>query len=406
MALTDVRVRQAKPGAKPYKMADGHGLALQVMPNGSKYWRYKYRIERKEYTFAVGTYPALSIAEARAIHVAAREAVRAGEHPIKEKRRAKAAASRASGASFEALARQWHAGAVQADQWTERYATNLLTNLEADVFPQFGRMPVKDITTADILSMLRLVVQRGAPSVAINLRQWVGAVFRYAIREGHVEIDPAEAARGAILKPPTEHAKALGRESAGILMTRIRNYKGYLTTKYGMLLMAYTFVRTVEMRRAEWSEFDLEAGLWTVPGSKMKRRRMHLVPLSRQAVEAIRALQPLTGAGRYLFPNSRRPDDIMSATTVNRALEHMGYPTAEVTGHDFRATASTMLYEAGYREEVVEIQLAHLEEKKSKRAYNHAQYLDERRAMMQWFADQLDASADEQSALALKRFND
>jgi integrase len=403
MALTDVRIRQAKAGAKPYKMGDGHGLYVQVMPNGSKYWRYKYRLGHREHVFAVGTYPALSIAEARNIHAAARRSVKAGDHPIKEKRRQKVAALQAADTSFEKVARAWHSANVDAEQWTWRHAQQIIKSLEADAFPQIGRTPIHELTAGDVLEMLRLVEKRGAPAVAINLRQWVSAVFIHAIRVGLCANNPALALKGVILRPPIEHAQALGRAGAGTLLARIRGYGGNLTTKAGMALMAYTFVRTTEMRNAEWDEFDLDSGIWLIPAPKMKMRREHLVPLSRQAVDVVRSLIPLTGAGRFLFPNSRRADDVMSATTVNRALEHMGYASGSVSGHDFRATASTMLYEAGYREELVEMQLAHAERNKTKRAYNHAKYVDERRVMMQWFADELDASATENAALAIAR---
>jgi integrase len=401
--LTDFRIRQAKPAARAYKLFDGGGLYLLVTPVGSKLWRYKYRIHGQENVFSIGAYPAFSLVDARREHVAARDRVNAGEHPVQLRRRRKEASKQAQENTFEAIGEEWYKAAVDAEQWTAYYAAQVRRGLDQDLYPRLGQRPIADITAPEMLAVLRLVEARGAPSVAINLRQWASAIFRLAARTSRCVADPAGLLKGVILRPPVQNAQALGREGAGVLLTRIRGYGGNLTTKVAALLMAYTFVRTIEARNAEWSEFDLEAGLWEIPAAKMKKRRIHLVPLSSQAVAAVRELLPLTSGGRYLFPNSRKVDTVMSATTINRALEHMGYASAEVTGHDFRATASTMLYEKGYREEVVEMQLAHVEAKKTKRAYNHAKYLDERRAMMQWFADELDASAAEQAALALAR---
>jgi Integrase len=392
MPLTDVRVRQAKPAAKQYKMADGQGLFLLVTTSGSKLWRYKYRLLGREHLYAIGPYPDISITAARAALAEARERVKRGEHPIQEKRRRKAVARMAAENSFETVARVWHASRIAAGRWTAGHASKVLGDLERDVFPTLGRRPLPDITAADILDVLKVIEKRGAPTVAINVRQHCSAVFLEGIRNGACTDDPASALRGVVLRPEIEHARALGLAGARGLLRKIRGYGGNLTTKVGLLLLVYTFVRTKEMRYAEWSEFDLDAGTWLIPKEKMKKRRPHLVPLSRQAIEAVRMLMPLTGAGRYLFPNTRSVDKVMSATTINRALEYMGFDTAPVTGHDFRATASTILYEARYREEVVEMQLAHVEQKKTKRSYNHAKYLDERAAMMQWFADEIDAS--------------
>lgn len=403
MPLTDVRIRQAKPAAKAYKLADGGGLYLLVSPAGSKLWRYKYRLGGVENVYAIGSYPALSLLDARREHLAARDLVDAGGHPIQQRRRLKALKVKADGNTFGAIAEEWFNAGIAAKRWGDYYAGQIRTGLDNDLLPVLKSRPIADIEPMELHDLLRGVEARGAPSVAINLRQWASTIFRFAVRSGRCTADPAAILKGAILRPPVKHAQALGTDGAGALLVRIRNYGGHYVTISALKLMTYTFVRTVEMRRAEWCEFDLENKVWTIPANKMKKKRIHTVPLSSQVVDLIKSLQPFTGGGRYLFPNSRRPMAMMSATTINRALEHMGYSSGEVTGHDFRATASTMLYEQGYREEHVEFQLAHLEEKKTKRAYNHAQYMDERRAMMQWFADELDASAKKQSALALAR---
>lgn len=403
MPLNEARIRAAKPRPTRYKMADSGGLYLVVEPTGSKLWRYKYRINGRENVFAIGAYPKLTIHEARREHLAARDLVAKGEHPVKTRRDIKAAKRVSAERTFRAIAEEWYLAHTEAKRWTTYYAGQIRAGLDKDLLPRLGERPIAEITPMEVMELLDDVVARGAPAVAINLRQWASRIFRVAVRTGRCGADPAAALKGTVLRPPVKHAKALGREGAGVLKTRIDAYRGNLTTRCALQLMAYTFVRTVEMRRAEWSEFDLDARVWQIPSTKMKKRRIHLVPLVPQVIALLDELRPLTGAGQYLFPNSRRPKDVMSATTINRALEHMGYESGDVTGHDFRATASTMLYEKGYREEVVETQLAHIEEKKTKRAYNHAQYLDERRAMMEWFASELDASAAEQAALALQR---
>lgn len=403
MAITEAKIRAAKPRAKLYKLADGGGLYVAVKPNGAKLWRYKYRLHGKENTYSIGDYPRVGILDARREHVAAKDQVLKGEHPV-AKRRAEASVKKLANAmTFAAIAEEWYGAKMAADAWKPYYAAQIRTGLDTDLLPTIGKRPIDTIVPMDVLEVLNAVVERGAPTVAINLRQWASQVFRLAVRSGRCRTDPAATLKGVVLRPPVQHAKALGREDAGVLLTRINSYGGNLTTKCGLQLMAYTFVRTVEMRRAEWAEFDLENLVWTIAAHKMKKKRIHLVPITVQVARILEELRPLTGAGTYLFPNTRRADDVMSATTVNRALEHMGYPSSAITGHDFRATASTMLYEKGYREEVVEMQLAHVEEKKTKRAYNHAKYLEERRDMMQWFADELDASAAEQAALALSR---
>jgi integrase len=403
MPLNDARIRAAKPDEKRYKLADGGGLYLVVEPNGSKLWRYKYRINGRENVFSIGAYPAVSILAARREHLAARERVISGEHPVKLKRATRAAQRFAAANTFKALAEEWYESKVTAKSWTDYYTGQVRSGLDRDLLPALGSLPIDQIAPLEVMDVLRNVVSRGAPSVAVNLRQWASQVFRLAVLSGRASSDPAATLKGVVLRPPVQHAQALGREAAGVLLNRVRGYRGNLITRCALTLMVYTFVRTIEMRRAEWSEFDLDAMLWQIPAEKMKKRRIHLVPLVPQVVEALNLLRPLTGAGRFLFPNTRKPDKVMSATTVNRALEHMGYASGEVTGHDFRATASTMLYEQGYSSEVVEMQLAHVEANKTKRSYNHAKYLQERREMMRWFANELDASAAERAALALAR---
>ncbi|MGO4522987.1 tyrosine-type recombinase/integrase [Dyella sp. 2RAF44] len=398
MAINEAKIRAAKPRESLYKISDTGGLYLAVTPKGAKLWRYKYRLDGRENIFSVGKYPATGILEARRKHAEAKERVMRGEHPLAMLRAEAAARELAEAMTFRVIAEEWYAKKIEAQAWTPYYAAQVRAGLDGDLLPALGLLPIGAITPMDVLDLLTRVVHRGAPTVAINLRQWASQIFLLAVRSGRCSSDPAAPLKGVVLRPPVQHAKALVRGDIGLLMNRISAYGGVLSTKCALQLMAYTFVRTVEMRKAEWSEFDLENMVWTIPAAKMKKRRVHLVPISAQVKRVLDELRLLTGAGQFLFPNIRRPRDMMGATTVNRALERMGYASSKVTGHDFRATASTMLYEKGYREEVVEMQLAHVEQKKTKRSYNHAKYLEERRHMMQWYADELDAIAAAYSA--------
>ena len=388
MPLTDVKIRQAKAVDKPLKLADSNGLYLEVKPNGSKLWRYRYKIAGKENLFAIGEYPTVGLSDARKARDDAREIVKEGQHPshLRQTERARTIVGNAN--TFKAITQEWIE--KKRANWTPYYLRQVESFMDNDVYPHIGRLPIRSVTAANILTILNRVSDRGAETVALNLRQWCSAVFRYAVVTLRADSDPAAALRGAVIRPPINHSKPMSREEIGEFVQRVRGYGGNRTTTIAMWILLLTFVRTVEMRKAEWTEIDLDGSEWRIPPEKMKMRRPHIVPLSRQVVTLLRELQRITGAGRWLFPNNRRPDDVMSATTVNRALEHMGYASGAVTGHDFRATASTRLHEMGYRADVIERQLAHTEQNKVKAAYNHAEYLPDRRELLQAWADWID----------------
>jgi len=388
MSLTDAKIRATKPGPKPAKLADGGGLYLEVRPTGAKLWRFRYRIAGKENVFAIGEYPDIGLAEARAEHGKARALVKQGVHPSHNRQAERLSSQVANANTFEAVAREWIS--KKSPTWTGYYLRQVTRFLESDVFPHIGKLPIRHVTSAHLLEVIRRIETRGAETVALLVRQWSSAIFRYAVATLRADGDPAAALKGAIHRPKVEHHKPLSRAQIVDFKEAVEKYGGYRTTVIALELMLLTFVRTVELRKAAWSEFDLEHAEWRIPAERMKMREPHIVPLSRQAVKLLRELQTYTGARGLLFPNYRSPKECMTATTLNRALERMGFNGKDSIGfsaHGFRATASTLLNEMGYRSDVIERQLAHAERDKVRASYNHAEYMQERTAMMQEWAD-------------------
>ena len=388
MSLTDAKIRNTKPGPKPIKLADGGGLYLEVRPTGAKLWRFRYRIAGKENVFAIGEYPSIALAEVRAAHSKARALVKQGIHPSHSRQAERLSNHAANANTFEAVAKEWIS--KKSPSWTPYYLRQVERFLESDVFPYVGRLPIRSVTSAHLLEIIRRIEGRGAETVALLVRQWSSAIFRYAVATLRADGDPAAALKGAIHRPKVEHHKPLSRSQIVDFTKALGKYGGYRTTVIALRLMLLTFVRTVELRKAEWSEFDLDNAEWRIPAERMKMREPHIVPLSKEAVGLLRELQTYTGGRDALFPNYRRPKEYMTATTVNRALERMGFNGKDSIGfsaHGFRATASTILNEMGYRSDVIERQLAHAERNKVRASYNHAEYMDERRAMMQEWAD-------------------
>lgn len=406
MSLTDTSARNARAKGKPYKMADRDGLYLLVQPNGSRLWRFKYRLDprsdggKKEHLYAIGSYPAVTLAEARAECDRARKLVARGVHPTRH-RKAEAARRNAEATNtVEAVAREWIA--KKRSTWSGYYAGQVERFLQRDVFPRVGALPIREVSAAQLLAIVRAVEERGAETVAILLRQWLSAIFRYAVATLRADSDPAAALKGALHRPPVQHRRPLDPKAIVKLLKQLDDFGGYRSTQIALRLLLLTFVRPVELRAGEWPEFDLDAGEWRIPPERMKMRREHIVPLSRQAVALLRELHELTGGGRLLFPNHRRPKTHMSATTLNRALERLGY-SGRFSAHGFRATASTILNEIGYNPDWIERQLAHAPRNKVRASYNQAVYLPERRKMMQQWANHLDALAQGADVAALHR---
>lgn len=387
MRLRDVTLRNAKGLDRPYKLSDGGGLYLLVQPNGSRYWRLAYRFLGKQKLLAFGVYPEVSLAEARERRDAARKLLASGIDPSQAKKDERRRRVLAAENSFESVAREWHENQTAA--WTKRHAQNVLTRLEADIFPQIGPRPIAEIGAPELLDALRKIEKRGALDVASRLRQSCGAIFRYAIVTGRAVYNPAGDLRGALKTPEkTRHHAALSRDDLPEFLRRLRQYDGENQTRRALHLLALTFVRTTELRAAEWAEIDLDAALWRIPASRMKMGEEHLVPLSRQAVQVLREQWEESGRARFVFP-ARKSVNPMSNNTMLFALYRMGYHS-RATGHGFRATASTTLNEMGFQPDWIERQLAHGERNKVRAAYNRAQYLSERTTMMQRWADLLE----------------
>jgi integrase len=398
MPLTDVQIRKTKPNPdskSPIRLADGNGLWLVVSYSGAKYWQYRYKIGRKENTYSVGEYPGVSLSDAREVRKWARELVKQGVHPTHQRKDEQVKNQADKSNTFKSVALEW----IQKKKvgWTPYYLRQVENMLGADVYPAIGKMPIRAVTAAHLLDIITKVEGRGAETVALLIRQWCSAIFRYGVATLRADNDPASALKGAIHRPKTVHSRPLSREEIRELLKALEKFGGYRTTVIALRLMLLTFVRTVELRAATWSEFDLSRGEWRIPAERMKMREPHFVPLSRQAIKLLQELHTLTGNREYLFPNYRSPRTCMTATTLNRALERMGFNgkgSVGFSGHGFRATASTLLNEMGFRSEVIERQLAHAERNKVRASYNQAEYMEERRSMMQQWADFIDQVAE------------
>lgn len=394
MALTDIQIRQAKAEARPYKLFDGGGLHLAVMPTGGKLWRLKYRVAGKEKLLALGAYPAISLATARKQADAARETIAAGGDPALDKRRDKARAKQGADDTFAAIAAEYVARRKR--DGVKGYAP--ATAAKADWFisllaPTLGPMPVATIEPADILAALRKLERRGNLESARRCLQFVGQVMRFAVATARLASDPSRDLKGALTAPRVKHhAAILEPVRLGALLRSIDGYEGDAMTRLALQLAPHVFVRPGELRQARWDEFDLEEAIWIIPAEKTKMRRPHALPLSRQALAILAVLHGITGAdGGFLFPSLRSRARPMSDNTLNAALRRLGYSGEEMTAHGFRATASTLLNESGkWHPDAIERALAHGHSDAVRGAYARGQHWDERVKMAQWWSDYLD----------------
>ena len=392
MALADTFVRQVKHSGKPAgdKHTDGGGMYLLVK-SGGKYWRMDYTHAEKRKTLALGVYPAVSLAKARARRDKARELLAGGIDPSTAKKEDKQAQADAAANTFEAVARDWliKTKAKRA----EITHLKVSTWLEKDAFPFIGNMPISTIGPRDVLDkVVRKVEARGAIDTAHRLKQLCGQVFRYAVVTGLAERDvTADLSEALVTKTQRHHAAITEPKQVGELMRSIFAYTGHPCTVAALKLTPLLFVRPGELRTMEWAELDLEAAEWRIPGSKMKMKVEHVVPLCTQAIELLRSVQPITGHGRYVFPSLRTGERPMSENTINGAVRAMGYSKEVHTAHGFRATARTIMDEVlGERVDLIEHQLAHAVKDANGRAYNRTAHLPARRVMMQTWADYLD----------------
>lgn len=390
MALTDPAIRKAKGREKQYKLADAAGLYLLVKPDGSKYWRLKYRHSGKEKLLAIGVYPQVTLAAAREARDGAKALLKQGLDPVVTRRQVRYAAAVATRNTFELVARDWID--KQRLRWVPDHAERVLQSLEADVFPDIGSRPMSEITAPELLLTLRKIEKRGALETAQRILQRCGSAFRYGIASGICLNNPAADLRGALQAPSRSNYAALSAADLPEFLTELGAYDGRPETILALRLLLLTWARSGELRAAQWPEFDLKQAEWRIPAERMKMRTPHLVPLSRQAITALKALQKITGSQDYLFPAVSSPTKCMSENTMLYAIYRMGYHS-RATGHGFRATASTIMNEMGWNADAIERQLAHKERNKVRAAYHRSEYLPERRKMMQAWADYLDALA-------------
>ena len=388
MSLSDASLRSAKPVVKPFKLADSKGLFLLVMPSGARLWRFKYRFAGKEKLLALGSYPATSLKQARAYREAAKLQIGRGIDPSALRKAEKASQTSAGANTFEVVGREWFARL--APQWAPSHSKRVLKMLERDIFPWFGRQPVKAINAPELLAVLRRIEGRGAIETAHRARGTCGMIFRYAIATGRLERDIASDLRGALPPAVESHFPAVTDPlKVAELLRMLDSYRGSFIVACALKLAPLLFVRPGELRQAQWAAIDLRAAEWRFTVTKTKSD--HIVPLSTQAVGVLKELHELTGAGRYVFPSARGGDRPMSDNAVLAAMRRLSIPKEEMTGHGFRAMARTILDEVlGFRPDFIEHQLAHAVRDPNGRAYNRTAHLPERRKMMQAWADYLD----------------
>jgi integrase len=402
--LTPKRLDNArwKAGEKN-RLFDGGGMFLLLKPDGAKWWRLKYRrpTNGKENLLSLGTYPETTLRKARERREELRRLIEEGIDPAERRKQAKRELQGRIANTFEAVAREWYS--KQAHVWVPHHASDVLRRLESNLFPEIGNKPIADITPPTLLAAVRKIEHRGAHDLAHRVLQVASQVFRYGVATGRCQRDPAPDLRGALTPHKSKHQAAVAPEELPALLRAIDSYGelGDKLTGHALRLLALTFVRTNELIGAEWSELDLDAAIWIIPAERMKMKAEHVVPLSRQALKLLREVRALGGGSRYVFPG-RNPDKPMSNNTMLFALYRLGYK-GKMTGHGFRAVASTMLNEAGFRGDVIERQLAHSERNAIRGAYNRAEYLPERRAMMQRWADMLSALMDGAQVIPLQR---
>ncbi|CAI1953313.1 Putative prophage CPS-53 integrase [Serratia fonticola] len=384
MPLTDIKVKTAKPMEKAYKLADGGGMYLLVKPNGSKYWRLKYRFAGKEKMLSIGVYPDVSLADAREKRKEARKTLASGGDPGEVKKAEKLSQKLSIANTFEAIAREWHQH--KADRWSLRYREEIIDTFEKDIFPHIGKRPIAEIKPMELLETLRRMEKRGALEKMRKVRQRCGEVFRYAIVTGRAEYNPAPDLATALATPKKTNFPFLSVEELPHFLRDLAGYTGSIITKTATQIIMLTAVRTQELRFARWEDIDFEKRLWEIPPEVMKMKRPHIVPLSEQVVNLFLSLKPLTGVYPLVFTGRNDRTKPISKESVNQVIELLGYK-GRLTGHGFRHTMSTILHEQGYNSAWIEMQLAHVDKNAIRGAYNHAQYLDGRREMMQWYAD-------------------
>lgn len=386
MLLSDIQIKRAKPQEKPYTLNDGAGLSLLVDVNGAKGWRFRYRFIGKPKLISFGVYGEVSLAEARRKRDEARSMLARGINPSDARKAEKIALRFSHENNFEAVAREWHSSKLST--WSEGYAKEVLGCLERDIFPYVGHRPVDQIEPLELLAVLQKIEKRGALEQASKIRRRCGEVLRYAVVTGRAKHNFAPDLAIALNKPKQNHFPFLTEKEIPDFVKALDGYQGSLLTKYATQLLMLTGVRTIELRTAEWSEFDLKNAMWEIPKERMKKRRSHLVPLSTQAVEILKKLKVISGKYQLVFPGRNDVRKPMSDASINKVIKMLGYH-GRLTGHGFRHMMSTILHEHGFESAWIEMQLAHVDKNSIRGTYNHAQYSQGRRKMLQWYADKV-----------------
>ncbi|ARQ23198.1 TPA: tyrosine-type recombinase/integrase [Escherichia coli] len=386
MPLNDMQIRRAKPEVKAYTLGDGQGLSLLVEPNGSKSWRFRYRYAGKPKMISLGVYPTITLAEARARRDEARKIVAEGKNPSEVRKEQKLALRIQSENAFEKIAREWHQ--MKSAKWSAGYASDIIEAFQNDIFPYVGTRPVGEIKPLELLNVLRKIEKRGALEKMRKVRQRCSEVFRYAIATGRAEFNPAADLSSALEVHKSNHFPFLKSDEIPDFLRALDSYAGSRLVQIATKLLMVTGVRTIELRAALWQEFDLDNAIWEIPAERMKMRRSHLVPLSTQALGFLNELKSMTGNYRYVFPGRNDPNKPMSEASINQLIKRIGYG-GKVTGHGFRHMFSTLLHEQGFNSNWIEIQLAHVDKNSVRGTYNHAQYLEQRRQMLEWYSKKL-----------------
>ncbi|QWA09506.1 tyrosine-type recombinase/integrase [Sodalis ligni] len=387
MPLSVRQIETLKPQEKPYKLADGGGLFLHITPTGNKSWRLKYRFEGKEKLMTFGLFPAITLGEARKQRDKARALLAAGVDPSEEKKSRKAESLVTSGNTFKSITLEWYDSRKRT--WSEKYAGEMISMFDKDIFPFIGDTPITEIKPLMLLGVLRKFEERGAMERARKARRRCGEVFRYAIGTGRADYNPAPDLSIALGAPKPGHYPFLLESDLGVFNQALAAYGGGILVKVATQVLQLTGLRTVELRESRWSFIDFENAIWEIPPELMKSRRPHIVPMSRQVIALLEFLKPITGNYSYIFPgrsNKKRP---ISENSVLGVIKRIGFD-GRASGHGFRHTMSTILNDHGFDSDLIERQLAHIDRNKVRGIYNHAQYLDKRREMMQWYADYLD----------------
>ncbi|MEX6283175.1 tyrosine-type recombinase/integrase [Providencia hangzhouensis] len=388
MKLTVKQIDSSKPKEKDYKLSDGGGLYLLVKTNGGKYWRLKYRIDGKEKLLAIGIYPTVTLADARRKRDDAKRLLADGIDPNQQRKEQKQASKIDSVNTFKNIALEWYEG--RKDRWSVGYRDDMMDAFEKDVFPYIGNRPIAEIKPMELLEVLSIMEKRGATEKLKKVRQRCGEVWKYAIITGRAEYNPAPDLASAFVPHKREHYAHLSVSELPEFLSSIDKYMGSQIVRVALRVLILTGVRPGELRKAEWSEINFDTGVWEIPAEKMKMRRPHIVPLSEQVIDLLKQIHPISGSYQYIFPSRTDYRKHISDMALNTMIRRMGY-SGRATGHGFRHTMSTILHEQGYNTAWIETQLAHVDKNSIRGTYNHAQYIDGRREMLQWYADYMGA---------------